>query len=333
MGKKLSKLFVVSFFILTAISMTFLVDELRAEFPDKNISVLVGMAPGGATDITTRALVIGAEKYLGERFVITNKGGGLGTVALSVIANAKPDGYSLCAVPNVSFVDTPLMQKVTFRPLASFIPIIGHSLAQHTALIVQSDAPWKTFKEFIEYAKKNPGKIKYSSAGVGSGMHVCMEVIAKKEGIKWVHVPYKGGAPATVALLGGHVDACSAGVGWQEYAKAGKVRSLADHGKTRDPNFPETPTLLELGYNISNDTIHGISAPAGLPPETLKKLEEAFKKGMETPEFKEAQKIRYLSPIYLNSAEFKKHLQERWVSMEKILKDFGIITEAATKPE
>jgi tripartite-type tricarboxylate transporter receptor subunit TctC len=197
--------------------------------------------------------------------VIENKGGGGGTVALSVVANAAPDGYTLCATPNVSVVDTALMQKVTFRPLASFTPILGHSLAEHTALIVKSDAPWRTIKDFIEYAKKNPGKIKYSSAGVGSGMHVAMEVVARREGIKWVHVPYKGAAPATTALLGGHVDACSAGIGWQIHAKSGAVRALADHGKKRGAEFLDVPTLWELGYGFSNETIHAIVGPADLP--------------------------------------------------------------------
>lgn len=333
MEKRVKRFGVLSLCLLTIITAIFCAGELRAEFPDRNITVLVGWAPGAASDITTRAIAIGAEKYLGKRVVIENKDGASGTVALSVVANAAPDGYTLCSTPNISFVDTPLMQKVTFRPLASFAPILGHSLAEHTALIVKSDAPWKTFKDFIEYAKKNPGKIKYSSAGVGSGMHVAMEVIAHKDGIKWVHVPYKGGAPATTALLGGHVDACSAGIGWQVYAKSETVRALADHGKNRGPDFPEVPTLWELGYGFSNDTIHAIVGPAGLPLEIKKKLEEAFRKGMETPEFKAVQQRLYLTPVYIDSAAYEKHLKERWVDVEKNMKEAGIITEAATKPE
>jgi len=160
-----------------------------------------------------------------------------------------------------------------------------------------------------------------------------MEVIARKEGIKWVHVPYKGGAPATTALLGGHVDACSAGIGWQVYLKSGDVRALADHGKSRASDYPEVPTLLELGYNFTNDTIHGILGPAGLPLEIRKKLEEAFTKGMETPEFKAAQKRLYLTPIYFDSEAYERHIKERWVAVEKAMKEAGIITEAATKPE
>jgi tripartite-type tricarboxylate transporter receptor subunit TctC len=307
--------------------------EARSEFPGRNVTVIVAWAAGGPVDMVTRALAVGAEKHLGKPVVIENKGGGGGTVGLSVVANAAPDGYTLCATPNVSVVDTAIMQKVTFKPLASFTPILGHSLAEHTALIVKSDAPWKTFKEFIEYARKNPGKIKYSSAGIGSGMHVAMEVIAGKEGIKWVHVPYKGAAPATTALLGGHVDACSAGIGWQVHAQSGAVRALADHGRERSPDFPEVPTLWELGYGFTNDTIHAVVGPAGLPPEAKRKLEEAFLKGMETPEFKAAQKRLYLSPARYDSQAYGRHLQERWGSVVKILTEAGIVKEAATQPE
>ena len=307
--------------------------EVRSEFPDRNITVLVAFDPGAATDIVTRALALGAEKYLGKPLVIENKGGGGGTVALAVAGGASPDGYTLCAAPNVSIVDTPLMQKAPFKPLKSFSSILGHSLAEHTALVVKADAPWKTFKEFIDFAKSNPGKIKYSSAGVGTGMHVAMEVIARKQGIKWVHVPYKGAAPALTALLGGHVDACSAGIGWQVQAKSGAVRALVDHGKKRDADFPDVPTLWELGYGFSNDTIHAIVGPAGLSSEVKKKLEDAFRKGMETPEFKTAQGKLYLSPVHYDGQAFDTYLKERWGSVEKIMIEAGIIKEAATKPE
>jgi tripartite-type tricarboxylate transporter receptor subunit TctC len=305
---------------------------VRSEYPERPVTIMVAMDPGGPTDIMTRALAVGAEKYLGKPFTIENRGGGGGAVALGVIANAKPDGYALCAAPNVAGVDTALMQKVTFKPLKSFVPIMAHSAAEHTALLVKSDAPWKTFKEFIEYAKKNPNKVKYSTAGIGTGMHVAMEVIAHKDEIKWIHVPYKGAAPALTALLGGHVDACSAGIGYQPHVQTGSVRMLADHGVKRQVAFPNIPTLMELGYDYTNDTVHGIVGPAGLPPDMMKKLETAFARGMETPEFKTAQEKLYLNPIYYDSKQYERHLQEKWIRTEKMLREVGIIKEAATQP-
>lgn len=305
----------------------------RAEFPERPVTIVVGFDPGGPVDITTRTLSASAEKLLGKQVVIENKGGGGGTVALALIANAKPDGYMLAAAPNVSVVDTPLMQKVTFKPLKSFTPIIGHSAAEHTALVVKSDAPWKTFKEFIDYAKQNPGKVKYSTSGVGTGMHVAMEVIAKKDGIKWVHVPFKGATPALTALLGGHVDACSAGIGYQPQVQSGAIRILADHGQKRQAAFPNIPTLKELGYDFYNDTIHAIMGPAGLPPDVVKKLESAFVKSLDAPEFKAAQEKLYLNPVNFGSAAYERHLKEKWPRTEREFKEAGIIKEPATQPE
>ena len=305
----------------------------QAEYPERTVMIVIAFDPGGPSDMTTRVLGTGGEKELGKAIVQENKGGGGGTVALALIANAKPDGYTLVAAPNVSVVDTPLMQRVTFKPLKSFTPIIGHSAAEHTALLVKSDAPWKTFKEFVDYAKQAPGKVKYSTAGVGTGMHVAMEIIAKKEGLKWVHVPYKGAAPALTALLGGHVDACSAGIGYQPHVIAGAVRVLADHGRKRQTAFPDVPTLMELGYDFYNDTVHAILGPAGLPQDIVKKLEGAFAKAMEAPEFKVAQEKFYLNPVYFGSAAYERHLKEKWVRTEKAFKELGIIKEPATQPQ
>jgi tripartite-type tricarboxylate transporter receptor subunit TctC len=224
------------------------------------------------------------------------------------------------------------MQKVPFKPLASFTPIIAFAASEHSALLVKSDSPWKTFKEFMDYAAKNPGKVKYSTAGVGSGMHVAMEVIAHKDGIKWVHVPYKGTAPSRTALMGGHVDACSSGVDWPPFVQSGHLRVLVTHGEKRSPHFPDVPTLKELGYGFVSETMHTIVGPAGVSPDVVKKLEAAFKKGMETPEFKTALEKLYLSPVLLESKAYDQHLKEKWGRTEKMFKDLGIIKDAATQP-
>ena len=231
---------------------------VEAAYPERPVTVLVAYDPGSPSDLISRAAGIGAERALGQKLVFENRPGGGGSVALGILATVQPDGYTLAGAPNVSVVDAALMQKVPYKPLKSFTPIFGLALAAHTALLVKSDAPWKTATEFLAYAKANPGKIKYSSSGVGSGMHVVMEYIARKDGIKWVHVPYKGSPAARTALLGGHVHACSSGVDWPPFVKSGDLRVLATHGHTRSPHFPDVPTMKELGYDVTNDTIHGI---------------------------------------------------------------------------
>jgi tripartite-type tricarboxylate transporter receptor subunit TctC len=305
---------------------------VHAEYPERQISVLNAFDPGSPSDLITRASGIGAEKALGKPLVFENKAGGGGSVAISLLATTKPDGYTLSGAPNVAVVDTALMQKVTYKPLKSFTPIVGLARAEHTALLVKADAPWKTAQEFFAYAKANPGKIKYSSSGVGTGMHVVMEYIAAKEGIKWVFVPYKGGPASRAALMGGHVNACSSAIDWPPQVLSGDLRVLATHGYTRSPAFPNVPTMIELGYDVTNDTIHGIFAPAGVPPDIVAKLEAAFAKGMETPEFKTTRERLYLSPISMNSKQFEQHLKEYWAKEEKMLKDVGVIKEPATQP-
>jgi tripartite-type tricarboxylate transporter receptor subunit TctC len=321
----------VTLFLVLA-SIFLMAGTARTEYPDRPITLISSVDTSSPQDMILRALVVGAEKQLGKPLVIENKGGGASTVGLAILATAKPDGYTLCCAPNVAVANTPLMQKVTYKPLKSFTPILAFASSENSALLVKSDSQWKTLKEFVDYAKRNPGKIKYSTSGPGSGMHVAMEFIAMKEGIKWVHVPYKGTGAARIALLGGHVDACSSGVDWPPFVDSGQLRVLVTHGRARMAKYPDVPTEKELGYGFVAETIHSIFAPAGLPADMVSKLEFAFSKGMETPEFKKAQEALYYTPVRLSSKEYEQHLKEFWFRSEKVFKDMKIIKEAATQP-
>ncbi len=330
-SKNLLRIWIFTFVLFSATAVVS-VQSAWSEYPEQPITILVGMAAGGTTDLLTRAMAPTLSAALGKPIVIENKDGGGGSVAAGLVANAKPDGYTLAVVQNVSIVDTAMMQKVTFKPLASFTPVSVVAASDHSSLLVKSDSPWKTFKDFIDFAKKNPGKIKYSSAGVGSGMHIAMETIAHKDGIKWVHIPHKGSNPARVALLGGHVDANSSGVDWPPFVQSGQLRVLATHGEKRSPYFPDVPSLKELGYDFVSETVHAVIGPAGLPQDVVKKLEAAFKKGTEAADFKKVITQLYLTERYMDSKQFGQHLNEKWPRTEKTFKQLGIITEAATKP-
>ena len=304
----------------------------HAEYPDRLITALISFAPGGSADMSFRALAIGAEKYLSQSIIMDNKGGGGGTLALANVANAKPDGYTICQAASTGIVRAPQIQKVTYKPLKSFTPIMAYVGAHNSGLAVRSDAPWKTMKEFLDYAKKNPGKIKYGTPGVGSAPHHAMEYLAYKEGIKWVHVPYTGSAPAMTALLGGHLDAGSVGPEWVPFAQAGNFRILGTHEYKRSAAFPDIPTFREQGYDFVNETVFSVFGPAGLPPGIVTKLETAFTKGMETPQFKSVCEKLNLIPAYYNSKDYDRHLKELWVSLEKSMKETGLIKESATQP-
>jgi tripartite-type tricarboxylate transporter receptor subunit TctC len=253
----------------------------HAEYPDRLITALISFAPGGSADMSFRALAIGAEKYLSQSIIMDNKGGGGGTLALANVANAKPDGYTICQAASTGIVRAPQIQKVTYKPLKSFTPIMAYVGAHNSGLAVRSDAPWKTMKEFLDYAKKNPGKIKYGTPGVGSAPHHAMEYLAYKEGIKWVHVPYTGSAPAMTALLGGHLDAGSVGPEWVPFAQAGNFRILGTHEYKRSAAFPDIPTFREQGYDFVNETVFSVFGPS---PWHRHKIGDCFhKRDGDTP--------------------------------------------------
>jgi len=326
----------VCFFIVTFPSMlltlVFAIGVARSEYPERPITVLVGMQAGGPLDLGTRAISTGAEKVLGQPLVIENRTAGSGTAAATAVAAARPDGYRLFGTSAVQIIRVPQFLKVTtFKPLRSFTPIVGYATPIN-GLVVRKDAPWQSLPELVDYAKKNPGKIKYTGSTVGSAFHHAMEYIAFKAGIKWVHIPQTGAGPAMIALLGGHVDACSAGADFVPHAKSETVRVLAIYDEKRSPFFPDVPTLKELGYDFVNEQVFCILGPAGLPPEIVKKLETAFAKGMESPEFKTFAEKLYLAPSYYNSQDFGRFLEEQWFKIEKSLKETGMMKEPATPP-
>jgi tripartite-type tricarboxylate transporter receptor subunit TctC len=303
-----------------------------AEFPERPVTVFVSSAAGGSPDMSLRALALGAEKYLGQPIVVENKGGAGGTLALAHVANAKPDGYTLAQAGSTAIVRAPQLQKVTYKPLKSFTPIMAYVGVHNTGLAVKSDAPWKNMRELISYAKKNPGKLRYGSPGVGSVPYHAMEYVARKEGIKWVHVPYTGSVPVITAVLGGHIEAGSVGPEWVSYVHAGTLRILATHEKKRSAAFPNIPTFRELGFDFVNETVFSVFGPAGLAPDVLKKLETAFTKGMETPQFKSVVEKLNLIPAYYNSKDYDRFLKDSWVKLEKSMKETGMIKEPATPP-
>jgi tripartite-type tricarboxylate transporter receptor subunit TctC len=323
-----------SFLIATVFSFLcltiFFTGFSRAEYPENRVALFAVTEPGGAPDLLARTVALGTEKALGARVIVENRPGGAGTLGMAVLANAKPDGYTLCAAPSDAITHVPLMLKVPYQPLKSFTPVIGLAAALNTALIVNKDATWKTFKEFIDYAKKNPGKIKYSTSGVGLPMHAAMEYIAKKDGIKWTHIPYKSSTQARMALMGGHVDACSSGSEFGPSARDGQVIVLAMHGEKRSPHFPNVPTLKELGYDFTKEMVHCIFGPANLPSDVLQKLETAFTKGTETPEFKSLLEKIEATPVSYKSKALDSYLKDTAIKAEKMYKDIGIIKEPAT---
>src|SRR4030042_6631171 len=179
----------------------------QGKYPTRPINFLIGYPAGGTTDVCARPLVAAASKILGQPIVVVNKPGGAPSVAVATLKTEKPDGYTIGILPSGAVLSQH-MRKVPYDTAKDYTSIMQYAIYLY-GLVVRSDSPWNTFKEFIDYAKTNPGKIRYSTAGPGTPQHLVMERLALKEKIKWTHIPFEGGTPAISALLGGHVEASS----------------------------------------------------------------------------------------------------------------------------
>jgi tripartite-type tricarboxylate transporter receptor subunit TctC len=320
-------------FLGLAVSIVFLfavfAGPATAAYPEKPITIYCVFAPGGTVDTSIRALAQDAEKTLDQNITIVTKDGGGGTVGLSLLAVQKPDGYTLAAGTSTGIVRVPLALKMTYKPLSSFTFVYAYAGAV-SGLLVRNDSPFKTFKDFVEYAREHPGELKYSTMGTGSPLHVIMEVIAMKEDVKWVHVPFKGTQPAETAALGGHVDAVSAGD--MRKALSGQMRCLLMHTQERYERLPDVPTSIELGYDYYNDTVFSLFGPAGMDPAIVKKIEDAIEKAQGTPAWKNWLDQTGQITVKMRSAEYTKFLEEAWDREIRIQRTLGILQEPATQP-
>jgi len=299
------------------------------EFPTKPVNILVASAPGGTQDTSIRMLANKAEKLLGQPFVITNNGGGAGSVAFGVLAKENPDGYHLVGGASTALVRIPHMRSVSYK-FEDVIPVM-HFVATQTGLVVKGDSPWKTLKEFVEYARKNPWKVTVAIPGTGTPQHMAMEYVGNREGIQWTMVPYSGGAPGQTALLGGHVTAFAGGTSWIPHVKEGSLRLLCTNGEKRMKIFSQVPTLRELGYDYIDETVFMIAAPKRTPPAIVKRLDDTFRKAMEDPEFVQAMERMEYDVSYRNHEETKKYLGEAYHRIGKMVIDLKIPKEEEKK--
>jgi len=277
--------------------------DAEEKFPSRPVRLIVPWPAGGAADVVLRALARATEPHLGQAIVIDNKPGVAGTLGpASMVKTAAPDGYTISQVTQTQF-RLPYMQKVSYDPIKDFAYIIR--LTGYTfGIVVAAKSPWKNINEFLDYAKKNPGQVTYGSGGTGSTHHVALAALGDRLGIEWRHVPYKGSTENLMALLGGYIDASSDSTGWATYVQSGKMRLLATYGSKRADKWPDVPTLNELVPGLVFDSPYGLAAPAGTPPERIRILHDAFRKGLEDPQFRLVMTNFDQVPEYMNSADY-----------------------------
>jgi tripartite-type tricarboxylate transporter receptor subunit TctC len=269
-----------------ALSLTHV--AVAQDYPTRPITIMVGISPGGITDVTTRIYAEAVSKRIGQRIVIENRTGGGGAVAATAVQNAAPDGYTLLAFLGSQQSAVPAIQKVGFDPIAGFQPIsLLFNLV--TFIAVPADSPVNTMAELLAYGKKKDGGLTFGSPGLGTPSHLLAARIARASGTPVRYVHYRGGSPMLADLVSGRVDfALPTFTVAKSYVADKKLKILAIDAAERSPAMPDVPTLTEVGFGQEKVASWvGVSAPAGTPAHIVRMLNEAFVKAASDPDLKQ----------------------------------------------
>ena len=297
------------------------------KYPSKPITLVVPLGPGGMSDVTARLL---AEKFkveLGQPILVVNKPGANGILGLKYFLGQKADGYTVVIGTLTDSFASPYFQGVEPFNLKDF-SFVGSYMPQERVLFATPDKPYKTFQEFIEYAKKNPGQISVGSGGVQWALEI-VKSIAAKDGLKMKYVMFKSGAEASTAILGKHVDVCETGTGTPAFqaARDGKLIVLVNLGSEQVPFFPNTKNLKQLGYPFFTVIEYGLAVKAGTPEPIRKRLEDTLRKALQDPEVKEKMIQMGLTPRFLDGTGFEKLVNDSMKSLPQLIKHNKAVQE------
>ncbi len=310
----------VVFFVSLAVSLGLASPLIAADYPSKPITFVITFKVGGAADISGRTFARSAEKSLGGKLVPVNKPGAGGSIGFDFVKNAEPDGYTVGWLSG-SILTTTNMGNLPYDYKAW--DFVCNSILEATAIVVKADAPWKDFPAFIEYAKKNPGKVRIGSAGTGSFTNLTAYALQEAADVEFTHVPV--GVRRVPSLLSGEVEAIS--VHPPEVlalANAGEVRMLAVSFPERIPTFPDVPLFKDFGYDVGFYQFRGIHVPKGTPEEIIKKLEDAFEKASKEETVKQLAEKKGFVVNFIGHDEYQEFIKETDAKIERIVKKFGL---------
>ena len=294
-----------------------------ADYPNRPIRVIVPYAPGG-TDHQIRALAPTFARTLGQSLVVENREGGGATVGTALVKQAKPDGYTLLYTGTGALTVAPNVRKQSYA-LDDFAPI-GNVIGTPYIIAAGPGAPYKTLAELIAWARQNPGQATFGSAGQSTGTHLAGEAMAAAAGIRVLHVPFQGIAPAVTAALGSHVHMALGLPGAiMPQVNAGKLVPLATTGPQKLTLLNNIPTLADQGVNFANLSSFGLLAPKDVPEEILQKLSAALAQAVQQPEFLEAARKGFNSPLYLDRQAFRAALVEEDQLYKRMVRELKLI--------
>jgi len=293
----------------------------QAAYPNKPIRYIVPVSAGGGSDMVGRTVTERWGNLLKQSFIVDNQGGGGGVIACQAVARAAPDGYTLLQGYVATHGTSPATRKLPYDAVRDFTAI-GMIGATPNVLVVNSALPVTTVKEFVEYLRKNPGKLSYGSAGTGSLTHLTMELFKQQVNSFMVHIPYRGIAPAFTDLMGGQTQAMFPGLAAAvPHIRSGRVRPLAVTGLKRHPQFKDLPTLDESGFKgFDAQQWYGVVGPTGMPVPVVKQLNESLATVLRAPDLREKLSVEAIEPIVMSPDDFTAFIKSdiaRWTKLAK----------------
>jgi tripartite-type tricarboxylate transporter receptor subunit TctC len=307
-----------------AVLLALTVGATADDYPNRPIRLIIPFPPGGSNDVVGRLVARHLSDQLGQQVYVDNRGGAGGTIGTDSAAKASPDGYTLLVI-SLAHAVNPWLYKLTYDPIKSFAPVASFGSGTNV-LAVNPQLPVNSVQELIALAKRKPGELQYASAGIGSFQHLGGELFKLMAGVDMVHVPYRGGGPAMMDVIGGHAKIVfSSLIQTTPHVKSGQLKALATGGAKRNPVLPDVPTIAESGvpgYEANN--WWGMLVPAGTPPAIVEKLNKAVSAALDAPELQKQFETEGATVIKMAPAEFGKYVETETAKWGRVVKEAHI---------
>jgi len=297
----------------------------QAQYPDRSMTLYAGYPPGGLVDIVTRTLAEGMKARFPKGIVVMNRGGAAGALAVTEVAKATPDGYTLVLTPHSALVIAAQIQDLAYKTPDDYEPI-ANVVTYYPLIAVAAESPYKTIRDLVADARANPGKLRVGSPGEGTSSHLNLEEFMRVTGTKMVHVPYQGWGQSAPAVLGGHIEAVVAQPGeLKPMVDAKRMRALVAFHPQRHPAYADVPTARELGWDVSNGVWYLVLGPKGMPAAVRKYIEDSVKAVAEDPKFVESMAARGVDAEFRPGDALRSDLWREYKLHTQILERIGML--------